>query len=147
MENPTIVFVPGAWHTSAAFQPVISLLKSHSYPSIGLHLPSVGGSPVVTSMDPDKALIRSTVSELVDAGKEVVVVSHSYGGAPASSALEGLSITERTKAGKKGGVIAMAMISTFLLDVGRSLLNGGEPASWVTHEVSSSNPTHPYSPR
>lgn len=136
MTNPTIIFVPGAWHTSAAFAPVIALLKSRCYDSIGLHLPSVGRTPVVTSMDPDKALIRSTVTELVDAGKEVVIVSHSYGGAPASSAIEGLSLAERSKDGKKGGVIAMAMISTFLLPVGRSLLNGGEPASWVTVEVS-----------
>jgi pimeloyl-ACP methyl ester carboxylesterase len=142
MSKPTIVFVPGAWHTSAAFNAVIALLKTHDYESIGLHLPSVGGNPVVTDMDPDKALIRSTATKLVEAGKDVLVVSHSYGGVPANSSLEGLSKTERANAGKKGGVIGMAMIAAFLLDAGRSLLNGGRPAEWTSKQVSlvQSNP-------
>jgi hypothetical protein len=134
--NATIVFVPGAWHTSAGFSAVMDLLATYNYPSIGLHLPSVSGTPVVKDMEPDKALIRSTVTKLVEDGKDVVVVSHSYGGAPANSSLEGLSKTEREKAGKKGGVVASAMISAFLLDVGESLLNGAKPAPWTTTEVS-----------
>lgn len=134
--HATIVFVPGAWHTSAGFSAVMDLLAAYSYPSIGLHLPSVGGTPVVKDMEPDIDLIRSTVTKLVEDGKDVVVVSHSYGGAPANSSLEGLSKTEREKAGKKGGVVASAMISAFLLDVGESLLKGGEPATWTTTEVS-----------
>jgi len=137
MSNPaTIVFVPGAWHTSAGFSAVMDLLAAYNYPSIGLHLPSVGGIPVVKDMEPDKALIRSTVTKLVEDGQDVVVVSHSYGGAPASSSLEGLSKPEREKAGKKGGVVALAMISAFLLDVGESLLDGREPAPWTAIEVS-----------
>lgn len=133
---PAVVFVPGAWHASG-FQKVIDILSSHGYESIGLHLPSVGGVPVVKDMEPDKAMIRSTVTKLVEDGKDVVVVSHSYGGAPTNSSLEGLSKTERTKAGKSGGVIKSCMISAFLIDAGKPLLQGGDPAPFVTVEVSS----------
>ena len=134
---PAIVFVPGAWHTSAGFQKVIDILSSHhGYECIGLHLPSVGGNPVVKDMEPDKTMIRNTVTKLVEDGKDVVMVSHSYGGLPTNSSLEGLSKTERTKAGRKGGVISTSMISAFLLDAGMSLLGGKESPDWQTQEVS-----------
>jgi hypothetical protein len=136
MSKPTIVFVPGAWHTSAGFKKVIDILTTHNYESIGLHIPSVGGNPVVKSMDPDKALIRSTVTKIVEGDKDVIMVSHSYGGVPTKSSLEGLSKIEREKEGKKGGVVAHCMISAILLDEGESVHNGRDPAPWQTQEVS-----------
>lgn len=89
---------------------------------------------MVKDMEPDKAMIRSTVTKLVAEDKDVVVVSHSYGGAPSNSSLEGLSKTERAKAGKKGGVIKSCMISAFLLDVGKTTLGGRDPPGWTKQE-------------
>ena len=42
------------------------------------------------------------------------MVAHSLGGVSTSSALDGLSITERRHAGKTGGVSKMAMIAAVL---------------------------------
>lgn len=136
MSKPSIIFVPGAWHTSASFEKVVRVLTMDGYECIGLHLPSVGGNPTVKSMDPDKALIRSTVTQLVEGGKDVVMVSHSYGGVPTNSCLEGLSKTERVRDGKMGGVVGHCMISALLLDEGESVHNGREPAAWQTQQVS-----------
>ena len=143
---PTLVFVPGAWHRPAGFQKVIDLLSAHGYESVALHLPSVGGKPVVKDMEPDKAMICSTVMKLADEGKDVIVISHSYSGLPTNSSLEGLSKTERANDGKKGGVVKSCMIAAMLLDVGGSINAGKDFPDWIAVQVSIMNLSSSFQP-
>jgi hypothetical protein len=43
------------------------------------------------------------VTERVERDEDVAIIMHSYGGAPATEAVNGLGREERGKAGKKGG--------------------------------------------
>ena len=47
--KPTIVFVPGAWHTSAGYSAVGKLLKAAGYTTKLVDLKSVSGKPITGS--------------------------------------------------------------------------------------------------
>jgi len=111
MSKPTIVMVPGGWHKASIYSPVATLLESHGYTAICLDLPSVGADPPHTTFDGDVSAIRDCLTSLVSSGKDVVLVSHSYGGFPAGEAPQGLSKKERSAQGLEGGVVRFVVIN------------------------------------
>ncbi|UKZ55944.1 hypothetical protein TrVGV298_009768 [Trichoderma virens] len=78
-EKPTIILVHGAWHEPDCWDSVTSLLKEHQYPFNTVKLLSSGGE-FSTSVAEDAAHIHKTISQLADAGKDMILVMHSYGG-------------------------------------------------------------------
>lgn len=52
----------------------------------------------------DTELVRGYVEILVDAGRNVIAIMHSYGGAVGTNALCGLSLNDRTQKALSGGV-------------------------------------------
>lgn len=62
---------------------------------------------------------------------------HSYGGAPGSEAVAGLSKKERQARGKKGGVVRLVYLAAMALEEGFELLRGERtPAPFVEEVVS-----------
>jgi hypothetical protein len=106
-------------------------------------LPSVnseGKHNVPPTMQDDAASIKSVISGVVDSGKEVVVVMHSYGGYPGTEATEGLGKVDRQKQGKQGGVVALVYVAAWMPAVGKSIFTlQGEPEILKT-AVSDTNP-------
>ncbi len=94
--------------------------------------------PTVKSLDADIAAVREVVLEEIDAGNDVMVNAHSWGGLPACSALDGLSKAERELSGKQGAVTKLSFVSSFVLPEGWSVADalGGPKAEWVPDEVS-----------
>lgn len=137
--KPTIVFVPGAFHTPDHFRPMSDLLRQSSYPSVTLSLPSIGELAATFAPGDDIRAIRSELEKLVEnEGKDVVMAMHSYGGVPGSQTVTGLEKSVRTKEGKKGGVIHILFIAALVLENGQSLveaLGGGLPP-WAVADVS-----------
>lgn len=86
--KPDIVLIPGAWHTGDCFDRIVPLLKGKGYSVTALTLPSVGAEPPLENFDQDVHLIHGVVEGLADAGKDVVVVMHSYGGIPRTVAMK-----------------------------------------------------------
>ncbi len=117
--KPSIVLVPGAWHPPTAFSPLTKYLEANGYDVHPVALPSVGSSPPQPNFDADVSAISSKLTKLADAGKDIVVLSHSYGGIPGSSAIKGLLKSDR----KSGGVIHKIYCSSFALPVGASLMD------------------------
>jgi hypothetical protein len=105
MSKPVIVLVPGAWHPPSGFSPLTKYLESHGYTVDALHLQSVDANPPLKDFDADVQHIASAIAKHVDAGNDVVLLTHSYGGNPGSSACKGLLKSDRKKEGKKGGVV------------------------------------------
>ena len=69
----------------------------------------------------------------------MVLIMHSYGGCPGSMAADGLSVSERRKIGKPGGIIGMIMICGFVIRAGqtlRTMLPGDKFQPWVIQYVS-----------
>lgn len=134
MARPTILFVPGAWHSPLCFALVGRLLEDHGYSTEYVTMPSVGALPPLPNFDQDVAKVRKHIKTQVETGQEVVVVCHSYGGVPASEAILDLDLASRRARGLPGGVVHLFFCCAFLLPEGNGLskATGGKPAPWYT---------------
>ncbi|OKL63868.1 hypothetical protein UA08_00634 [Talaromyces atroroseus] len=134
MSKPSLIFCPGAWYPTSAFNPLIERLPG--YTSHTVAFPSIHEATTVRDLQPDIEAVRSLVQRESDQGREVVIISHSWSGLPVSSALDGLSRAQREKAGQKGGVVKLIFLSAFIPDVGQSLLQafGGTAPDWYIRD-------------
>ena len=119
--KPTIIFVHGAWHSPDCFDKVIAFLSERDYYTRKVHLPSVGRSVPVTSTGPDTDAVRRAVLAETTKGRDVTVVCHSYGGIPASQALQGLG--KPSSPDRKGRVVSFVYLTAFMPLEGLSISN------------------------
>jgi hypothetical protein len=105
MSKPIFVLVPGAWHPPSAFGPFTRYLESKGYTVDPVPLKSVAADPPLPNFDADVNNIASAVEKHADAGYDVILLTHSYGGNPGSSASKGLLKSQREAAGKPGGIV------------------------------------------
>jgi hypothetical protein len=141
MSLPTIVIIPGAWHKSQHYTPLIDSLKAQKYEVVCSQLPSVDSqTPRAQSVAEDSAFIKSKLLlPSMDAGKDIVLLMHSFGGCTGADAAKGHSKDERQAAGKRGGVVGLVFMCAFLAAEGDSLkskLPGGVYDPWVLENVS-----------
>jgi pimeloyl-ACP methyl ester carboxylesterase len=119
--KPTIILIPGAWHTTEGFGPLKSFLEKAGYPTKAVDLPSAGAHPGHPNFNQDVAVIRKVVLDLIDEKKEVVVVMHSFGSVIGSEALRDLGKGDREATGKTGGVIRCVFIGILLPELGKAM--------------------------
>lgn len=141
MSKPTFVLVHGAWHDPGHWGPLAKVLNSHGYKTITPKLPSVidpdvADVKIIQSQDPDISAVRMAILHELNHGSNVIVVPHSYGGTPTSSALRDLGQEARSAAGFSTYVEAIAGIATWLLPEGMDQ-NQDQPVSVGSnmHEV------------
>lgn len=135
--KPIFVIVPGGWHPSSCYEVLAAHLKSANFTTLIASLPSLNSAqPLTATCTKDAEAIRQVLLPLIDEGKEVVLVNHSYGGIPGSGAAHGLSKVSRSKAGKDGGIIGIVYITSFVVPEGVSLVNfgGGEHPPYVLRD-------------
>ena len=118
--KPTFVLVPGNFLPPTYYTDVAKVLESHSFPTQLVTLISTGSKEPLTSNEPDIAAIRKSVEDLTSAGKEVIVVIHSYAGVPGCEAVKGLGKQERSGVGKSGGVVKLVYVTAWMLQEGES---------------------------
>ena len=140
-DSPVVVLVPGAWHSPSHFDHFTPYLKSAGFEVLSNRNPSCNSSnPTESSVAQDAEAIREKVIRpQVEAGRDVVVVMHSYGGVPGSAAAYGLSKVERAKSGLQGGIIGLIYVAAFTIDEGKTLMTclpGETPDPWVVPGVS-----------
>ena len=87
-------------------------------------------------MRDDIAAIRSTIADLVDQGKDVMLVLHSAGGFLGSNAAEGLDVQTRQKTGLKGGVAKIVFLTGAVFPEGFKHV----PLPFFTYDVGSTCP-------
>ena len=138
--KPTVVIVPGAWHSPLHYDALITFLEAAGYPTVSRRLPSVDtATPNLTTANGDAQFIAQQVlTPLLNDGKDIVLVAHSYGGIPGGAAANGLSKTDRTAAGLHGGIIGLIWIAALVAPNTVSLLQllGGKFGDWVQLDVS-----------
>ena len=137
--KPTVVWCPGLLHTQEHFQPIVSALAKVSIPSVVISVPNIGAGAATAAPYDDVKTTRTKLQELVDEGKEVLVISHSYGGVPACQAIRGLEKSQRVKDNQHGGIIRIVFMGAFVIQEGESLwtfLNGQLPPPWARRDVS-----------
>lgn len=148
--RPAIVFVPGlASVGTVVFEPTVAQLKALGWAEqdlITVNNPSVDHVNTKASIKPhalaaDIRNLRTVLSELIDdQGRDVLLVAHSYGSAPALSAAQDLWRHVRQQQGKAGGVIKVGLIAAALPLPGRSVAD--DRVEWL---AASNMPPDPWS--
>lgn len=130
------LFVGGVSHTPVFFDAVNEELNKRGYESEAIPYPTIGDHTENMTLEDEYQAIRDAVEKKADAGKDVVLVSHSYGGWPASRAANGYDIESRKKAGKKHGVIELVFFSAFLIPDNGDMKKWSWLPPWVALRVS-----------
>ena len=137
--KPTLVIVPGAWHTPANYTDLIARLQQAGYPVRCKKLPSTDAETASAhTVATDAAFLREQLLlPLIQEGADILLILHSFGGCPGSAAAKGLSKQECRNSGLDGGIVGLACIAAFLACEGTSLLNclGGKWESWFIVDV------------
>jgi pimeloyl-ACP methyl ester carboxylesterase len=117
---PSIVFVPGAWHAPEYWSKVTDLLDFKCV------CPALATTTGAGGFKDDIDAVRSTIERELSAQQNVVVVVHSYGSMPGSSALKGLT-------SGAARVIGFIAITTGFPETGVAFLDhwdGNPPPIW-----------------
>ncbi|KUJ14639.1 alpha/beta-hydrolase [Mollisia scopiformis] len=145
--KPEFVIIPGAWHFPDSFKPTTDLLEKAGYTSHGVTFPSTNASPQVQSFDPDVQAIRTVVDKVLSSGKDVVLVTHSYGGVVGCESLaEYVKTLESGHESGHGKVKRMVFVCAFVLPEGGSLMAAlqNKPLPWfILDEKDIVNPANP----
>lgn len=144
-ESPVFVFVPGAWHAADTFDVVRDLMQKRGLATEAISTPSVGAFPPDKGLHADIEHTRAVLKEMVEAGRQIVLVNHSYGGMVGAGAVEGLGYSQRCKVGLPGGVIMVVWMAAFVTPKGKSVKDilGGNFPPWMVIKVSSSSSVIP----
>lgn len=133
MSKPYFLIVPGSFAPAGLYDNFVELVRANGLDIKAIHLETVGLEPgkgrdtQPANMYDDAALIAKEVEALADEGREVILIPHSYGGMPATESTKGLSVQERQKKGKKGGLIRLAYKTVLLTTPGHSAMEVLEP--------------------
>lgn len=123
--KPTLVLIHGGWHVPSTYSKFTSALRAAGYEVHVPRLPSMNGArPPNTDLITDTELVRGYVESLVDAGRSVIVIMHSYGGQVGTNALHGLGLNSRVQHEKPlpGGVAHLIYMCAFALPEGGSMV-------------------------
>lgn len=132
-KKPIILMIHGGWHYPKCYDPFLDRLRARGYTVLCPVLPTLGADTHGKTPADDIAHIRGVVSPLFDAGEEVVIIGHSYGGIPACASTQGLGVEERAKEGKAGGFRSIIYLAAFAIPKrGMDLLTtfGGSWGVW-----------------
>lgn len=126
--KPTIICVPGAWHSPSHYDALVQRLSSAGYKTSPVTLATVGASPPLEDFHPDVDAIRAAIKKVVDAGDDALIIAHSYGTLPTAEAIEGYQ-----KENSKPGVSHFIFCAAFVPVKGLSLIEllGEQSAPWI----------------
>ncbi|GAQ42484.1 hypothetical protein AtubIFM56815_004861 [Aspergillus tubingensis] len=114
-KKPALVVVPGASQNPAHYAHLLHLLQSAGYGAFTGLLPSIGAQGQVTAADDTDYVRNRLILPLLDVGnQDVILISHSYSGMPASAAARGLGPADRAAQGKSTSVLGQIFIATIL---------------------------------
>lgn len=135
--KPVIIFSHGAWHVSAHYLLLEKELEGRGYTVVNNNHPSSNNkTPSKASIQDDFDQFRSTTLSYLTAGKDVVVVMHSFGGIVATHALVSLGPDEIESHPDKprGRVLSLVYLCAFLPKFEGSLEDVQEvsPPKWLT---------------
>ena len=114
-QKPVFVLVPGASQSPAHYAYLQHLLLSEGYGVLSGLLPTVGTGANVTVEDDTEYIRSRMLLPVLDLeNHNVIMISHSYSGIPASAAARGLGKTDRAAAGKATSVLGQIFIASVL---------------------------------
>lgn len=81
MAKPTIVLLPGAWHSPAHYHKLRDALEQYGYETEAVALATVDPKDLAnTDADSDAQVISAAIKKAFSSGNDVVLVTHFYSG-------------------------------------------------------------------
>jgi pimeloyl-ACP methyl ester carboxylesterase len=114
--KPVIVIVPGAWHVPAHYVHLALKLNSAGYTVDCIESSSTGDEKDLPETE-DISIIRNAITAHTNAGRDVALVMHSFGGMAGSEAACGLGKKENETSGR---VVKLIYMASFMLKEGQT---------------------------
>lgn len=131
----TLILSHGAFSTQFHYQPFLNAVQKNTCFSRTLFVQqsSSNANPPPNSFEADIELLHETIRRELTAGRDVLLVCHSYGGIPGCEALADLPEKAVEGKGKLGRVLGIVFVSAFIADAGQSLVTAQNvpAADWV----------------
>ncbi|KAL8728900.1 MAG: hypothetical protein Q9181_005189 [Wetmoreana brouardii] len=124
--RPTIILIHGGWQGPETYSSVVPLLEKAGYSAFAIALPSAGNIPATPDFSADVNIVRNAVTSTLAAGKDVVLVMHSWGAVVGCEALKGIKNDEARMAMASevslriGKVVKLAFIAGLLSPEGKA---------------------------
>jgi pimeloyl-ACP methyl ester carboxylesterase len=157
MAPPTLIFVHGAWHSPAYWEPLITVLKEEGYTCLAPQLDFCGTDVAVPSIASSISQIQELITAETSAGRNVVLINHSFGGSVGCSSVKGFTKQNPSRLQSKegaGSVIGIIQLCAFtppanvsLYDAigtpqfhhhgpnGWEIIDGGDPAQLFYNDL------------
>ena len=139
--RPAVLLIPGSFSKISGYTVVIEHLQHYGYEVVYADIPSIGRrdpAPPATMAD-DAECVNALATELAAQGKDIVLVTHSYGGVVGSECTKNVSKKERQAAGKPGGIIQLLYMTSIVPRFGESMMAampGDKPGPFLIIEAS-----------
>jgi hypothetical protein len=136
IQKPSIVLFPGAWHQASCMSAFTKTLGDEGFDAHAFTLASVGDAS--KSMRDDEDGMRKAILSVLDTGKDVLFIVHSYAGFPCAGVLAELAKANRVADGLQNGIIGVIYLASFIPLEGQSIhecLNG-QWQPWMVADVS-----------
>jgi len=124
--QPSILFVHGACHLpDMHYRELLHSLQANGFDVFAPRLPtSFQGKMNFVGLVNDAKFIRAQAEQLLDQGRYLLIICHSYGGMVITSGLDSqLSVRARCHASKPGGILHLMYLCAFLPRLGQSLVD------------------------
>lgn len=126
-----------AWTLPPVYDNLRYVFSSRGFPSEAPAHPSVDAEPPNKTFDGDVSNLKDVCIGLVEQGRAVVLVMHSYGGLVGPGAVEGLAKKDREAECRYGGVILLVYMAAMAIPKGMSTrdLMGGQFLEYMRVEI------------
>jgi pimeloyl-ACP methyl ester carboxylesterase len=132
--KPSLVFVPGAWHLPEYWNKVVENLPDYhcSTPA----LPTATSNRKANFKD-DITAVQDAIRAETTKGRDVVIISHSYGGMVANSAIKGFARPKDSAKTDSGYIVGNIVMASGFTQSGMTFLEmvgGRPPPIWKINE-------------
>lgn len=135
--KPSIVVFPGAWHPASCMDAFTQTLGDEGFEAHAFALASAFGDAGKGMRDDEDAMRRAVLSVL-DAGRDVLFIVHSYAGYPGAGVMAELAKANRVARGLRNGIVGVIYMASFIPLAGHSIYEclGRTWQPWMSVDVS-----------
>ncbi|KAH7195879.1 hypothetical protein DER44DRAFT_843718 [Fusarium oxysporum] len=128
-QKPSLIFVPGAWHSPECWGKIMSAMEAKEFKCIPVALPTNQSTSTDVNYSHDVKAVADAIAGETSQGLDVVLLVHSYSGPVGQSAMRGFTNNSADTDGKTGRVIGLFNVATGFVREGASFLDalGGKP--------------------
>lgn len=120
--KPAIVLVHGAWHVPKHYSEFIQQLQRAGFDAFCPLLPTCDEKKKFEAdLFQDAQVIRDQIMALIEKGRGIIMLLHSYGGAVGTEAVKGLSDKDCAARKIPGRILHLIYMCAFMLQVGESV--------------------------